>query len=129
MIDLEAMKAPRVLVELPKDEVTSQDEQETNRTKREAPDELRIETAVFVDDDMVTFIRERYPRLEVKETITDTVFAIMNGVRLLLSAPLYSALLLWSSTVDMQVTANLSLHYSVLWCAGVALNVNPTMSR
>ncbi|XP_063859032.1 A disintegrin and metalloproteinase with thrombospondin motifs adt-2-like [Scylla paramamosain] len=87
VFDLEAMKAPRVLVELPQDEATSQDEQDVDRTKREATEELRIETAVFVDDDMVTFIRQRYPRLEVKETITDTVFAIMNGVALLYTAP------------------------------------------
>lgn len=86
MTDLEAMKAPRVLVELPPHERTSLEEEGelADRTKREVTEELRIETAVFVDDDMVTFIKERYPRLEVKETITDTVFAIMNGVSVLL---------------------------------------------
>ena len=72
------MKAPRVLVELPID--LPQDEQDSHKTKREAKDDLRIETAVFVDDDMVTFIKKRYPGQNVKETITDTVFAIMNGV-------------------------------------------------
>lgn len=68
------MKAPRLLVKLP------EYEQGSHKTKREATDDLRIETAVFVDDEMVTFIKERYPGQDVKETITDTVFAIMNGV-------------------------------------------------
>ncbi|XP_050716761.1 A disintegrin and metalloproteinase with thrombospondin motifs adt-2-like [Eriocheir sinensis] len=94
VFDLEAMKAPRVLVRLPKNErgrrnETSEEDEEDEygRTKRETKEELRIETAVFVDDEMVTFIKERYENQDVKETITDTVFAIMNGVALMYQAP------------------------------------------
>lgn len=92
--DLQAMKAPRMLVKLPTknrggrrnetEDNEAEEEEETQdengRAKREAKDELRIETAVFVDDEMVTFIKERYTNEDVKDTITDTVFSIMNGV-------------------------------------------------
>ncbi|XP_071516107.1 A disintegrin and metalloproteinase with thrombospondin motifs 3-like [Panulirus ornatus] len=95
VFDLQAMKAPRFLVQLSKEYRDDDNDELANEgdgtshdvTKREANDVKQIETAVFVDDIMYDVIKDRNPGLEVVETIQDLVFTIMNGVHLLYNAP------------------------------------------
>ncbi|KAK7085260.1 hypothetical protein SK128_019932, partial [Halocaridina rubra] len=103
VFNLQAMKAPRHIIKLPDDftesnsSESSQNQNDTLHTsgeqfehdisKRAASDRYQIETAVFVDDAMYDVILKQNPNSDVIETVTDVVFAIMNGVHLLYNAP------------------------------------------
>ncbi|XP_047470259.1 A disintegrin and metalloproteinase with thrombospondin motifs adt-2-like [Penaeus chinensis] len=117
VFNLQAMRAPRIIVKLDdvgegesnstgdsNDTGTTEDKEEddTNKTderrektngtrnfrsKRASDEEYQIETAVFVDDEMYNVIKEQNPGADTVQTVTDVVFAIMNGVHLLYNAP------------------------------------------
>ncbi|XP_064094303.1 A disintegrin and metalloproteinase with thrombospondin motifs adt-2-like [Macrobrachium nipponense] len=104
---VQAMRAPKEIVILPdnyQEDLNATDtengtsenatvtenskEKKHNISKRAAVERLQIETAVFVDDKMYTVIDSQNPKADnIVETITDIVFAIMNGVHLLYNAP------------------------------------------
>ncbi|ROT67686.1 hypothetical protein C7M84_014217 [Penaeus vannamei] len=57
------------------------------RRTKASDEEFQIETAVFVDDEMYDVIKQQNPGSDTVQTVTDVVFAIMNGVHLLYNAP------------------------------------------
>ncbi|XP_045593336.2 A disintegrin and metalloproteinase with thrombospondin motifs adt-2 [Procambarus clarkii] len=89
VFDLDAMRAPRVIVDLTKDdsdvtgEAANEDLSRHDITKRATIDGKQIETAVFVDDVMYAVIKDRNPNLDAVKTITDLVLTIMNAVHLM----------------------------------------------
>ena len=135
VLDLKAMRAPRVIVKLPEDfnpeeafefetlhravdpavllvdedktenitqpSITSNNIHttiETNNlkeekdakkdhhlTKRQSKRKMQIETAVFVDNAMYDVLQDQNPNGDTIQDVTDTVFAIMNGVSLFFS--------------------------------------------
>ncbi|XP_068236487.1 A disintegrin and metalloproteinase with thrombospondin motifs adt-2-like [Palaemon carinicauda] len=101
VFNVQAMRAPREIVRLPdnyEEDLRNSDaenetstegaEREHDVKKRAVTERLQIETAVFVDDEMYKVIDSQNPKAEdILETITDIVFAIMNGVHLLYNAP------------------------------------------
>ncbi|XP_042857652.1 A disintegrin and metalloproteinase with thrombospondin motifs adt-2-like [Penaeus japonicus] len=98
VFNLQAMRAPRLIVRLddvegdsatekPDKEDEKTKDSETPRSKRASDEAYQIETAVFVDDAMYDVIKEQNPGSDTVQTVTDVVFAIMNGVHLLYNAP------------------------------------------
>ena len=71
-----------VLKRIAKRQAQQQKEFETHEIfKRQAEDdEYLIETAVFIDDAMYTFVKEREGEASTSKTLKDIVLAIMNGV-------------------------------------------------
>ncbi|XP_069985441.1 A disintegrin and metalloproteinase with thrombospondin motifs adt-2, partial [Penaeus vannamei] len=116
VFNLQAMRAPRIIVKLDsaeegesnstgdaKDAKTEEEgerdtpksderRERTNGTRharrtKASDEEFQIETAVFVDDEMYDVIKQQNPGSDTVQTVTDVVFAIMNGVHLLYNAP------------------------------------------
>ncbi|CAL4069479.1 unnamed protein product, partial [Meganyctiphanes norvegica] len=98
LFNTKAMTAPRYIIELDeiyndtseshlKSDFQSDSLNHGSRLKRQLQGSYRIETAVFVDDEMYKVIRSQNPGSDIQQTIQDVVFAIMNGVHLLYNAP------------------------------------------